>query len=69
MLVPNSFSKNINRLVTFIPKILPIIFSNAYLSPARLANFGAITPEKLICFSGGGAPTDPLMMTLSPERT
>lgn len=39
------------------------------MSPALLPNLGAITPEKLICFSGGGAPFKPLIITLSPERT
>lgn len=40
----------------------------SYESPARLANLGAVIPEKFICFSGGGAPTDPRIITESPER-
>lgn len=40
---------------------------DTYESGTRLANFGAIIPEKLICFSGGGAPTAALMVTESPE--
>lgn len=39
-----------------------------YWSPALRANFGAMIPEKLICFSGGGAPVGPLIITESPER-
>lgn len=45
------------------------MFVYTYVSPARRANLGAITPDRLSCFSGGGAPEEPLMMTLSPERT
>lgn len=40
-----------------------------YESAALLASFGAVIPEKLICFSGGGAPTAALIITESPERT
>lgn len=36
-------------------------------SATRLASFGATIPEKLICFSGGGAPTSALIVTESPE--
>lgn len=38
-------------------------------SATRLASFGATIPEKLICFSGGGAPTAALIVTESPEWT
>lgn len=39
-----------------------------YLPTARLANFGAVIPENEICFSGGGAPKVPRIITESPER-
>lgn len=44
-----------------------IFFTNTYESPTRLASLGATIPEKLICFSGGGAPTAALIVTESPE--
>lgn len=34
-----------------------------------LASFGAVTPDKLTCVSGGGAPKGSLMIRVSPERT
>lgn len=43
--------------------------SNIYVSVARRASLGAIMFEKFNCFSGGGAPTDPRIITESPERT
>lgn len=46
-----------------------VIYKDIYASPARRANFGAVIPEKLICFSGGGDPLKPRMITESPERT
>lgn len=48
---------------------LLLIYKDTHVSPARRASLGAITPEKLNCFSGGGAPDDPRITTESPERT
>lgn len=54
---------------TYLDNMHTINIKNTYTSPARLTNFGAVIPEKFICFSGGGAPTDARIITESPERT
>lgn len=41
---------------------------NTYGSITRLASLGAKTFEKLICFSGGGAPLGARIITESPDR-
>lgn len=37
--------------------------------PALLANLGAVIPDKIKGFSGGGAPEGALIITESPDKT
>lgn len=57
-------------LCNHVAKSTGHMFGTYALLPGRRASFGAITLEKLICFSGGGPPLGgPRMITESPDKT
>ena len=49
--------------------VVTVKMNKTHGSVARRASFGAVMLEKLICFSGGGAPTAARITTESPDNT